>query len=89
MRIDSFREQPDDRLFGQIVGPFTGMRVADHPPLINQIECRPIPGPVAVPDGEIVVDDDRVLEAEPLHSILDIIEFPLPEKLWRVNPDHH
>ena len=82
-----FGEKSDDCLLGEIVCTLADMRVSDHPSLVNQMEGRPIPGVVALPYCEVVVDGNRVREPEPLHGILHVVEFPFPEELRRVDTD--
>ena len=82
-----FGEKSDDCLLGEIVCTLADMRVSDHPSLVNQMEGRPIPGVVALPYCEVVVDGYRVREPEPLHGILHVVEFPFPEELRRVDTD--
>ena len=82
-----FGEKSDNRPLSEIVCTLADMRVSDHPSLVNQMQGRPIPGVVALPYCEVVVDGNGIGQAETSHRFLHVVEFPFPEELRRVDTD--
>ncbi len=83
----SLCKKTDDRLFGKIVRALADVRVSEDSFFVNEVQGWPIPGVVGVPYCEVVVDGNRVCDAEPLHRILHVVEVPFPEELRRVYSD--
>src|SRR5207302_159395 len=61
--------------------------VADDPALVHEHQRRPPAHGVTVPDREVVVLHDRVLDAQLAHRIDDLVERLLPAELGTVHAD--
>ena len=80
-------QQPLDRPLGLLVGPFAEVVEADLPVAIDEVDGRPVVVVERAPDGEVVVDDDRVVDAQLAGRAAHVVEIVLEPELGRVDTD--
>src|SRR4030095_10301356 len=81
------RQEPPDHRLGLGVVALADVPVADNSLAIDQERRRPGPGTPALPDREIVVLHDRILDSELLRGVHHLAVRLFPEKLRRVHSD--
>jgi hypothetical protein len=77
-----------DRPLDLDVGLLAEVLEAQPPVAIEQIERRPVVIAERPPDGELVVDDDRVADVQLGHRVAHVVEVVLERELRRVRADH-
>ena len=80
-------EQRLDRSLGLLVGLLAEVREADAPVAIDEVDGRPVVVVERTPDREVVVDHDRVLDAEFADRVAHVVEVVLEAELGRVRAD--
>ena len=76
-----------DRPLGLLVGALAEMLEADAPVAVDQVERRPVVVVERPPDRELVVDHDRVADAQLAHRAAHVVEVVLEAELGRVHAD--
>ena len=76
-----------DRSLGLLVGALAEVLEADAPDAIDEVDGRPVVVVERPPDGEVVVDDDRVVDAQVGDRAAHVVEVVLEAELGRVDAD--
>ena len=76
-----------DRSLGLLVGALAEVPEADAPDAIDEVDGRPVVVVERPPDGEVVVDDDRVVDPEFGDRAAYVVEVVLEAELGRVDAD--
>ena len=80
-------EQLLDRLLGLLVGALAEVLVPDASDAVHEVGGRPVAVVERSPDGEVVVDDDRVVDPEVAGGAADVVEVVLEAELGCVDAD--
>src|SRR5262245_49811192 len=81
----ALREQLLDQALRVLVRALADVLEADGPGPIDENGSGPRPDPVALPDGVVVVLDDRIPHAQTLGRSRDVVARALPRKLRAVH----
>ena len=76
-------------MLGLVVGAFAEVHVADAAAAVDQVVRRPVLVLVRVPGREVVVERDRIVDAEPLDCGAHVAEAVLERELRRVHAEDH
>ena len=76
-----------DRSLGLLVGALAEVVEADPPVAIDEVGGRPVVVLERPPDGEVVVDDDRVADVQLARRAAHVVEVVLEPELGRVRAD--
>ena len=76
-----------DRSLGLLVVALAKVVKADSAVTIGEVEGRPIPVRQRLPDGEVVVDDDRVVDAQLAGRLTHVVEVVLEAELRTMRAD--
>ena len=76
-----------DRSLGLLVGTLAEVLEPDTPDAIDEVDGRPVVVVERPPDGEVVVDDDRVVDPEFGGRAAYVVEVVLEPELGRVRAD--
>ena len=76
-----------DRSLGLLVGALAEVVEADAPVAIDEVDGRPVVVVERPPDREVVVDDDRVADAQLARRAAHVVEVVLEPELRRVRAD--
>ena len=82
-------EQRADHALGLVVVALAEVRVADVAAAVDQVLRRPVLVRVGVPRAVVVVERDRVADAEAAHRRADVADVVLEGELGRVHADDH
>jgi hypothetical protein len=80
-------QQPLDRSLGLLIGALAEMVEADPAIAIDEVDGRPVSVLERPPDRELVVDDDRVGDAQFVRRASDVVEVVLKTELRSVHAD--
>src|SRR5262245_38305956 len=83
-----FSKQPADHRLRGVVVALPDVTVPDDAFAIDEDSGRPGPNAVTLPDGEVVVLDDRIADAEPSRGLHHLLVGSLPEELGAVDADN-
>ena len=80
-------QQTLDRPLGLLVRPLAEVVEPDTPVAIDEVDSRPVVVLERPPDGEVVIDDDRVTDAEFACRAAHVLEVVLEPELGRMHAD--
>src|SRR5207249_5223863 len=86
-RRSLLREEATDARLGLRVFALADVAVTNDASPVDEDQRRPPAHGVAVPDGEVVVLHDGVLDPELAHGVHDLVERLLPAELRAVHAD--
>src|SRR5207249_5448069 len=80
-------ELPDDHLRSLVVA-FAETVMPDLTLRVDEVEGGPVVVGEGTPDGEVVVDRDRIVDLSRLYRPAHVVEIVLELELWRVDADY-
>ena len=88
-RLPLLFEQLLDHALGLLIPAFAVTRVSDDAVFVDQMQCWPIPGAIAIPCGKIIIECHWIGDAQIGTRVFHLLHRPFPRELGRMDANDH